>query len=198
MTRVGPARPAAHRTRRRAAGGRTLLGFGPLQRFRKRAATCAGFASPGCAASPRFLGALTLSSAHDPAGLVSYRRRSWGFPFRGLFLPGAVRPLGLPAPPDVVVDRRIASAVRVRSDSAPPCERRRSGERGPVTQGCGPGRARLQGFALVLEVRTPVPWGLATERSRSSPEFSRPPGSSPSPPGCDRCRIILSRTSSAA
>jgi hypothetical protein len=38
---------------------------------------------PGCAASSGFLSLLTLRSPRDPAGLVSYRRRSWGSPFRG-------------------------------------------------------------------------------------------------------------------
>lgn len=42
------------------------MGFGTLRRLRKWAATCTGFASPGYAAPPGFLGLLTLCSAPRP------------------------------------------------------------------------------------------------------------------------------------
>lgn len=62
-------------------------GFVPLRRSRQREATCAGFASPDCAAPAGFLSLLTLRSSRNRSGLVSCRWRPWGLPFRGLFLP---------------------------------------------------------------------------------------------------------------
>jgi hypothetical protein len=47
MTRVGPLVPARVALNNVPRDGHTLLGFLPLQRFRNRAATDAGFASPG-------------------------------------------------------------------------------------------------------------------------------------------------------
>jgi hypothetical protein len=47
MTRVGPLVPARVALNNVPGGAHTLLGFLPLQRFRNRAATDAGFASPG-------------------------------------------------------------------------------------------------------------------------------------------------------
>jgi len=73
---------------------------------------------------------LTPCSARDPAGLVSYRLRSWGFPFRGLSLPGAGMPLGFPAPPGVVVDGRTRRSSESGSDCASPWRSFRSEERG--------------------------------------------------------------------
>jgi hypothetical protein len=146
MTRVGPLvrmRVALNNVR---SDEHTLLGFLPLQRFRNRAATGTGIASPGYAASSDFFSPLTPCSARDPAGLVSYRLRSWGFPFRGLSLPGAGMPFGVLAPPGVVVDGRTR-----RSSKSGPATRHRGGRSAPksggaVAQGRGRGRTRLQGF----------------------------------------------------
>jgi hypothetical protein len=62
------------------------MGFRTLRRLRKRAATCTGFASSGCAAPPGFLSLLALYSARNllalfhasnALGLRAFR----GFPF---------------------------------------------------------------------------------------------------------------------
>jgi hypothetical protein len=56
-----------------AESGGPSMGFGALRRFRKQAATYAGLASPGFAASSGFLDLLTLPSACNLSGLVSCR-----------------------------------------------------------------------------------------------------------------------------
>jgi hypothetical protein len=80
-----------------------------------------GLPPPARAASSGFLSPLTPCSARDPAGLVSYRLRSWGFPSRGLSLPGAGIPLGIPCPSWRPCRRPHEAVVRVRSGSASPC-----------------------------------------------------------------------------
>jgi hypothetical protein len=74
------------------------MGFGALRRFQKRAATDAGVASPGYAASSGFLNLLTLSSARNLSSLVSCRLRPWAFAFRGFPSPVAGAPLGTAFP----------------------------------------------------------------------------------------------------
>jgi hypothetical protein len=69
------------------------MGFRALRRLRKRAATNTGFASPGCAASPGFLGLLTRYSARNPSRLVSCGKRPWASAFRGFPFPVARCPL---------------------------------------------------------------------------------------------------------
>jgi hypothetical protein len=65
-------RPMSVRWQYADAGGPSV-GFGALRRSQKRAATCTGLASPGCAAPPGFLNLLTRCSTRNPSGLVSCR-----------------------------------------------------------------------------------------------------------------------------
>jgi hypothetical protein len=120
-----------------------------------------GLPHPAQAASSGSLSPLTPCSARDPAGLVSYRLRSWGFPFRGLSLPGAGsasrRPLPLLALSSTTAPGPRPSPVRFPNAVAVGFPLRGAGP--SVTRGWGRFRARLQGFALVLEVRTPVSGG---------------------------------------
>jgi hypothetical protein len=147
----------------------------------------AGVASPGCAAPPGFLSLLTLRSPHHPAGPVSYRRHSWGSPFRGFpfRLPGR---LSAPrAPPGVLVDGRTMAAARACSVSASPHVVRSPfvlselrGERlRRRARGRGRWRARLQGFQpgrkSVLRSAGVTPH----DGSRSSPGISALQGSPP-------------------
>jgi hypothetical protein len=162
-------------------------------------ATCTGLACPGCAASPGFLGRLTLSSPHHPAGLVSYRRHSWGSPFRGfpfrspgrLSAPLAPRGVSLStfARQVMLPEHRVAVArVRARSvirvAARRPCPARERLRR--RARGRGRFRARLQGFQLVSEVRTPVggcyparwepilSWDFQPSRGFPLPALTRP------------------------
>jgi hypothetical protein len=63
---------------------------------------------------PASLGRLTPRSPHHRAGPVSYRRHSWGSPFRGLFLPIAGRASRHPLPL-----LAFACRPRGRSESSP-------------------------------------------------------------------------------
>jgi hypothetical protein len=93
--------------------------------MRWRGATCTGLASPGCAAPSGFLSRLTLSSPHHPAGLVSYRRHSWGSPFRGFpfrspgRLSAPLAPPGVPCRPTLARRRLRPRAVVRRSEPEP-------------------------------------------------------------------------------
>jgi hypothetical protein len=71
---AGSRRPGAPRGPHdvRFTGG-PPMGFGTLRRLRKRAATCAGLTTPGCAAPSGFLSLLTPCSARNLSGLVSCR-----------------------------------------------------------------------------------------------------------------------------
>jgi hypothetical protein len=53
---------------------------------------------PGCAAPSGFLSLLTPCSPRNPAGPVSYRRHSWGLPFRGFPSRTPGTSLDLPCP----------------------------------------------------------------------------------------------------
>jgi hypothetical protein len=81
-------RPMAVR-RQSADPGGPSVGFGALRRSQKRAATCTGLASPGCAAPSGFFNLLTRCSTRNPSGLVSCRSRPWALTFRGFPSPVA-------------------------------------------------------------------------------------------------------------
>jgi hypothetical protein len=81
-------RPMAVR-RQSAKPGGPSVGFGALRRSQKRAATCTGLTSPGCAAPSGFLNLLTRCSTRNPSGLVSCRSRPWASTFRGFPSPVA-------------------------------------------------------------------------------------------------------------
>lgn len=95
-----------------------------LRRFRKRAATCAGFSSPGCAAPSAFFRPSTRCSARDLPGPVSCRSHPWDSAFRGF--PSPVASLasrrGLPLLP-------FASRHPPRPKSEPALETEASGVR---------------------------------------------------------------------
>jgi hypothetical protein len=169
--------------------------------MRWRGATCTGFTWPGCAASSGFLSLLTLSSPRNPAGLVSYRRRSWGSPFRGFpfRLPGRLStPL---APPGFVVD----GCARQPSEPAPfPRHRPACGPRSEEQlrrrpQGRGWFRACLQGFQpgrkSVLRSAGVSPHdgsrsspGFQPSRGLSLPALTRPMPRLPSCASLSACR----------
>jgi hypothetical protein len=140
--------------RRRIAYGRYERPFHGIEcptTLEKRAATYTGFASPGCAAPSGFLGLLTLSSPRYPAGPVSYRRRSWGSPFRGFpFRIAGDTSSAPPAPLDVVVDGR---AWRL-SEPAPVPRRRVSPIVAPRS-GVGVTRESVVGFGRAFRGLSP-------------------------------------------
>jgi hypothetical protein len=161
---------------------------------------------------------LTPSSPHHPAGLVSYRRHSWGSPFRGFpfrspgRLSAPLAPRGVSSStfarqvmlPEhrVAVARVLARSVirvaarRPRPAPVPDCSGEGSRRR---ARGRGRFRARLQGFQLVSEVRTPVggcyparwepilSWDFQPSRGLPLPALTRPLAENASIFGsCDR------------
>lgn len=139
----------------------TLLGFLPLQRSRRRAATCAGFTSPDCAAPPGFsrpLDALippvavpVLFHTGDAPGV----RPSEGFPSRRRSPSRRSLPLLTSLSTAVVRPSEREPGPRCRSTSSSLAR----SDAVRLARGRGLSHARLQGFELVLEVRTPVSGG---------------------------------------
>jgi hypothetical protein len=174
MTRVGPLVPARVALNNVLRDGHTLLGFLPLQRFRNRAATDAGFASPGSGC------VFGLSQPPDALFRPGPRRSCFvpaalmGFPLQR-FVPSRCRERlsASPAPPGVVVD----DGPWPSSKSGPVPQRR--GGRVPSPRSGSVRHARMGSFPGAPSgvcARPGSPYsgqrGLAACRSRSSPGFS--------------------------
>jgi hypothetical protein len=112
------ARPCARRAEQRASGRAHSPGVSfPYSASGTGQRPMPGLPRPAQAASSGFLSPLTPCSARDPAGPVSYRLRSWGFPFRGFPFqaPGTSRCLlPLLASLSTVADGPRPSPVRFR------------------------------------------------------------------------------------
>jgi hypothetical protein len=133
-----------------------------------------GLPHPAVLRLPALVGRLTLRSPHHRAGPVSYRRHSWGSPFRGFPFRSPGTPLDTPLPllafllSTVAVlrgrcrhPRTIGGGPSLLRSASPHAVRRRSPDRsgsgGSVVREDVAGlRACLQGFQPVSEVRTPV------------------------------------------
>jgi hypothetical protein len=182
MTRVGPLIPARVALNNVLRDGHTLLGFVPLQRFRNRAATGAGFASPGSGCVFGLSQPLDASFRPGPRRSCFVPAALLGFPLQR-FVPSRCRGRlsASPAPPGVVVD----GGSWPSSESGPVPHHR--GGPVPSPRSGSLRHARLWSFPGAPSgvcARPGSPYsgqrGLAACRSRSSPGFSALQGSPPS------------------